>query len=76
MPQRAHYLFPVHLQLNGENREVGDGMTLGGLIDELELGGRRLAVEINREIIPRQSFAQHILHDGDVVEIVQFIGGG
>jgi sulfur carrier protein len=46
------------------------------LVDELGLGKRRIAVEVNRDILPRDAYARHSLRDGDVVEIVQFIGGG
>jgi len=40
------------------------------------LSGRRLAMEVNREIVPRSEYAEHVLHDGDQVEIVHAIGGG
>ncbi len=76
MPYDAHYRFAVHLQVNGEDRVVGEGATLNDLIADLELGGRRIAVEINREIVARDSFGECALHEGDVVEIVHFIGGG
>jgi len=66
----------VELQLNGETRTFPEGISLVDLIAELDLSGRRIAVECNREIIPRDRHAAHILAAGDVVEVVQFVGGG
>ena len=62
--------------LNGEERTVADGATAAALVDELGLAGRRIAMEVNREIVPRSTFESHALHDGDKVEIVHAIGGG
>ena len=66
----------MHIIVNGEPRSVAAGITAAQLIDMLELGGRRLAMEINREILPRSRYAAHALRDGDRIEIVQAIGGG
>jgi len=66
----------MQIQLNGEPREVSDEIDIAGLIELLGLVGRRLAVEINREIVPRGAHAGHRLRDGDCVEVVQAIGGG
>ncbi|MBI5462776.1 MAG: sulfur carrier protein ThiS [Gammaproteobacteria bacterium] len=66
----------IQIIVNGEPREVGTGLTAAQLVDLLELGGRRLAMEINREILPRSQFAKHALREGDRIEIVQAIGGG
>lgn len=65
----------MQLILNGEPYQF-DGETLAGLIEHLGLAGRRLAAEVNREIIPRGQHALHHLHEGDTVEIVHAIGGG
>lgn len=64
------------IRINGESREVPEHCTAQGLIDLLALGGRRLALEINHEIVPRTAYATHRLHAGDQVEIVHAIGGG
>ncbi len=64
------------IRLNGELREVADGITVAELIAELGLRGKRIAVEVNRDIIPREEYATVCLHAGDVVEIVHFVGGG
>lgn len=66
----------MNIVVNGELRDLADGGTVQNLIDELELGGRRLAIEVNREIIPRSQYDSHSLNEGDRVEIVHAIGGG
>lgn len=62
--------------VNGEKRSVPEGLTLAELVRELELEGRRVAVEVNEEIVPRSRYAEHILNGGDRVEVVAAIGGG
>jgi sulfur carrier protein len=66
----------MKIQLNGEPREIPDHCTAAQLVALLELAGRRLAMEVNREIVPRTRYADTRLHDGDRVEIVHAIGGG
>ena len=66
----------IQITVNGEPRRVAPDLTAAQLIEQLELGGRRLAMEINREILPRSRYAEHRLNDGDRIEIVQAIGGG
>jgi len=62
--------------VNGEVREVQDGATLRGLLDELEIGTKGIAVELNREIVPKGSHAATVLHEGDRLEVIQMVGGG
>ena len=62
--------------LNGDARDVAQNSTVAELVAELGLTGRRLAVEINMEIVPRSTHAAHQLQAGDKVEIVHAIGGG
>jgi sulfur carrier protein len=69
------YQSVMRLVLNGEARECRAGVTVAELVTELGLGERRIAVEVNRDILPREAYA-HALSDGDEVEIVHFIGGG
>ncbi|WP_428313487.1 sulfur carrier protein ThiS [Hydrocarboniphaga sp.] len=65
------------IQLNGQPRDVpGECSVLQLIEQQLHLAGKRLAVEINGDIIPRSGFASALLRDGDHVEIVQAIGGG
>ena len=53
-----------------------EGTTLAGLVSSLQLSERRIAVEVNEELVPRTLHEQHVLQAGDRVEIVQAIGGG
>ena len=62
--------------LNGENKIIDSDTTIEQLLLSLDLEDKRLAVEINQEIIPRSLFNNHILKELDRVEIVQAIGGG
>jgi sulfur carrier protein len=66
----------MQLTLNGEPRQVRDGLTVAELVSDLGLRARRIAVEINLDVLARDDFERRALRDGDVVEIVQFIGGG
>ncbi len=66
----------MRIQLNGEGREVPAATTLAELLQTEGLGGRRVAVEINLEIVPRSQHAGRTLSEGDRVEVVQAIGGG
>jgi thiamine biosynthesis protein ThiS len=65
----------VKIRLNGEEREVTAGNLLA-LIDEIGLDGRKLAIERNYEIVPRSTYLETQLNDGDQLEIVTFVGGG
>ena len=66
----------MHVQLNGEAFELSDGTTVAELIDRLDLAGRRVAVELNLDIVPRSQHATTALREGDRVEVVHAIGGG
>ncbi len=62
--------------LNGRSRTLAPETSVAGLLDELGLDPRQVAVERNREIVPRAEHARVILADGDQVEVVTFVGGG
>lgn len=66
----------IQLSVNGQPRQLEPGANLQRLLDELELAGRRVAVERNGEIVPRSRFANTPLSDGDSLEIVVAVGGG
>lgn len=66
----------MKLHLNGDPREYAAGLTLAALIEQLGMKSDRVAVELNREIIPRERWTETRLDDGDRLEIVQFVGGG
>lgn len=66
----------MQILLNGEPHRLDQPLTLSALIDRLGLTGKRLAVELNLEIVPRSQHADTRLSEGDRVEIVHAIGGG
>lgn len=66
----------IDIQLNGEPATLPGEFSVEDLLARMQLTGQRLAVEVNREIVPRSLHAGHKLHTGDQVEIVQAIGGG
>lgn len=66
----------ITIVLNGKNQQINNNSSVEQLLKILKLENKRLAVEINEEIIPRSSFSDHILNEMDKVEIVQAIGGG
>jgi sulfur carrier protein len=65
----------VLIIVNGEQKEVGP-LSILGLLEKLEIDPRRVAVELNLEILPKADYATTTLQDGDRIEIVQFVGGG
>ena len=66
----------ITIQVNGEKKEVGEGLTLAALLELLKLPGDRIAVELNLEIAPRNRWSQTVVKDGDRLEVVHFVGGG
>ena len=66
----------MHVQVNGESREVPAGTTVADLVTDLASAGRRFAVEVNEELVPRSTHADRLLADGDRIEVVHAIGGG
>jgi len=66
----------MRLKVNGEDKDVEDGATVATLVAGLGLGQERVAVEVNRKLVRRATWAEAALAEGDVVEIVHFVGGG
>ena len=66
----------INIVINGQARTVDEGTTVSGLIGELGLAGRPVAVERNREVVPRAVHASTVLAAGDRLEVVTFVGGG
>ncbi len=64
------------LQMNGEQREIPDGLSLAGLVDWLELPADRVAIERNQEVVKRANWNETWLEEGDRLEIVRMVGGG
>jgi thiamine biosynthesis protein ThiS len=66
----------VQVTVNDEPRTLPEGATGADLVAALALGPRRIAVEVNRAVVPRADYASTTLRHGDAVEIIQFVGGG
>ena len=66
----------ITVEINGDEREVPSGMTVGGLLSHLELHERLVVVERNREILRRNEYAEIFVEAGDRLELVHFVGGG
>jgi len=66
----------MKIVINGQERALGAPVTVAALLDELGMAGKRVAVEVNQEIVPRSRHADYTLNDQDRVEVVFAIGGG
>lgn len=66
----------MRVVLNGEARDLPDGLTVKGLLAELKLEVTRVAVEVNTHVVKKALHATTPLRDGDAVEVVTFVGGG
>jgi thiamine biosynthesis protein ThiS len=66
----------VRVHLNGKDREVEAGHTVRSLIESLDLHPSLVVVELNREILSRDSYGDVPVQEGDTIELVHFVGGG
>ena len=66
----------MEILLNGESRRYAESLSIAELLRDAGFGERRVAVEVNREVVPKSRHGEHRLNDGDRVEIIQAIGGG
>ncbi len=66
----------MHVVINGEPQQLDTGLTVAGLVSKLGFSERRVAVEVNREIVAREQYTKRALAEGDQIEIVHFVGGG
>ncbi len=67
----------MHLIINGKDHDdLPDGLSVAALIAHLELPERKIAVERNREVVPKSAYAETMLVNHDQLEIIHFIGGG
>lgn len=75
---RIRFFISVKLliSVNGEKREIVEGLTIGQLLEEFNIRPGRVVIELNREIVSRAAYDSAILKDGDALEIVHFVGGG
>ena len=66
----------ITISVNGQSREVARGMTVAALVAELKLPWKFVAVERNRDVVPRARHAETVLAAGDELEVVTLVGGG
>ena len=66
----------MQVRLNGEMREIPDGLTVAGLLAHLGVKAQRVAVEVNEAVVTKDRYEGQALRSGDAVEIVAFVGGG
>lgn len=66
----------MKIQLNGKPHDIADSTSVAALLEQLQLRAEVVAVEVNLDVIPRDTRAQRMLKEGDQVEVVKFVGGG
>lgn len=66
----------IHVTINGDKIQLDNTLGLIDLLDQLKIESDKVAVEHNREIVPKSTFDKVSVNDGDQLEIVHFIGGG
>jgi thiamine biosynthesis protein ThiS len=66
----------LRIRVNGELREVDDESSLSRLVSILNLKPEQVAIELNKQVVRRAQWVDTLLHEGDQVEIVHFVGGG
>jgi sulfur carrier protein len=70
------FFFAMKVRVNGEDREIGNGISVAQLLEQLQLRPGRVVIELNRDIVSREKHSSTLLKEGDVLEIVHFVGGG
>jgi sulfur carrier protein len=66
----------VKVFINGTPRELPEGTTIAALLEQLQVAGRQVAVEVNLELVPRAQHPEHRLREADRLEVVTLVGGG
>lgn len=66
----------MQIVVNGDERSVPEGLTLAGLLESLGIDRRMVAVAHNGDVVPRATYDEITVHEGDAVEIVRMVGGG
>ena len=66
----------IRVQVNGKEREFSEGLTVRTLLEALELHPGMVVVELNREILERDTYGEVDVSEGDTLELVHFVGGG
>jgi len=70
------FFMKIHILINGEEKEIATGLNIAGLLDQLQIRPGRVVIELNRTIISREAHELTSLKEGDMLEIVHFVGGG
>jgi thiamine biosynthesis protein ThiS len=66
----------LSVRVNGEDLRLPQGASVASLLDHLKVSTPRVAVERNREIVPKAAYPSTLVEEGDVFEVVEFVGGG
>lgn len=66
----------ISITVNGASVEIESEMSVEELLDTVDVPPNYLAVEVNAEVVPRETYGETTVHDGDVVEVVTLVGGG
>lgn len=66
----------MNILINGDKQQFDDNLTAAKLVEKLDLQGKRIAMEVNQEIVPRSSYESFQLNENDKVEIINAVGGG
>jgi len=66
----------ISVSINGALHQFDDPISISALIEHMQIGNKRIALERNGEIVPRGQFNQQMLDDGDKLEVVVAVGGG
>ena len=66
----------MKIRVNGEEKEIADGLSIARLLEELQIRPARVVVELNKDIVSRAQHGSTLLKEGDALEIVHFVGGG
>jgi thiamine biosynthesis protein ThiS len=73
---KVNTVFFMKIHINGEEKEIAQGLSVAGLLDELQIRPARIVVELNRTTVSREAHESTSLKEGDMLEIVHFVGGG
>jgi sulfur carrier protein len=66
----------MDIRLNGETKQFPDGITILGLLEQLQIQHQRVAVELNEMIVKKERYGSTVIRNGDALEVVSFMGGG
>ena len=66
----------IQVRVNGKDRDIEPGQTVYALLESLELRPGMVVVELNKQILARDTYQEHRIQPGDTIELVHFVGGG